>query len=81
MFQDIGQYQHELERSSVAFNQQEDLVRMLTQRNDEIERMIQQRRQHLTELEDELKISGDSIINSKLKYLLSSFQLNISYVL
>ncbi|CAF2142584.1 unnamed protein product [Rotaria magnacalcarata] len=61
---DISQYQHELERSNVSINQQEGLVRLLTQRNEDIERLIQQRRQQLNDLEAELIKSDESAINS-----------------
>ncbi|CAF0805586.1 unnamed protein product [Rotaria sp. Silwood1] len=61
---DISQYQHELERSNATLNQQEELARILTQRNDEIERILQQRRQQINELENELIKLEDSVINS-----------------
>ncbi|CAF2767555.1 unnamed protein product [Rotaria sp. Silwood2] len=61
---EISQYQHELERSNATFNQQDEVGRILTQRNDEIERILQQRRQQINELESELIKLEDSVINS-----------------
>jgi hypothetical protein len=65
VLQDVNQYQHDLERSNVTFNQQEDLLHILTQRNDEIDRSIQQRRQQINELENDLIKLDDLLINSK----------------
>lgn len=64
-FQDISQYQHDLERLNVTLNQQEDIAHVLTQHNDEIERIIQQRRQQINELENELIKLDDLLMNSK----------------
>ncbi|CAF1291686.1 unnamed protein product [Adineta steineri] len=63
---EINQYQHELERSNTTLNQQEDLTRVLTQHNDEISRIIQQRRQQINELENELTKVDDTLMNSLL---------------
>ncbi len=63
--QDITKYQHDLECSNATLNQQEDLVRILTQRNDEIERSIEQRRQQITDLENELIKLDELLRNSK----------------
>ncbi len=65
ILQDISQYQHDLERSNTTFNQQEDLIHILTQRNEELERNIQQRRQQISELENDLIKLDDLLINSK----------------
>jgi len=64
--QDINQYQYDLERSNVTLNQQEDVTHVLIQHNDEIERIIQQRRQQINELENELIKLDDLLMNSKL---------------
>jgi hypothetical protein len=64
--QDINQYQYDLERSNVTLNQQEDITHVLIQHNDEIERIIQQRRQQINELENELIKLDDLLMNSKL---------------
>ncbi len=64
--QDINQYQYDLERSNVTLNQHEDITHVLIQHNDEIERIIQQRRQQINELETELIKLDDLLMNSKL---------------
>ncbi|CAF0808983.1 unnamed protein product [Adineta ricciae] len=61
---DINQYQHDLERSTASLTQQEDLVHVLTQHNDEIERIIQERRQQINNLENELIKLDDMLINT-----------------
>ncbi len=66
ILQDINQYQYDLERSNVTLNQQEDITHVLIQHNDEIERIIQQRRQQINELENELIKLDDLLMNSKL---------------
>ncbi|CAF1244250.1 unnamed protein product, partial [Adineta ricciae] len=61
---DLNQYQHDLERCTTSLTQQEDLVHVLTQHNDEIERIIQERRQQINNLENELIKLDDMLINS-----------------
>ena len=63
--QDIKQYQHDLDCCNTTFNQQEDLVDILSQRNDDIDRALQQRRQQINELENELIKLDDMLITSK----------------
>jgi hypothetical protein len=48
-----------------TFNQQEELAFMLNERNDDIERMIEQRRQQINDLENELIHLDDLLINSE----------------
>jgi len=62
---EMTQCQLDFERSNAILNQHEELLQMLTQRNDDIERVIQQRRQHLNDLENEL-IKLDNILISSL---------------
>jgi len=74
---DISQYQHDLECSNATLNQQEDLVCILNQRNDEIERSIQQRRQQIAEIENEL-IKLDELLRSSLIHPCYHFRPNSS---
>ena len=62
---EINQYQQDLQCSNVAFNQQEDLGRVYHQRNEEIERNLEQRRQQILELESELNKLDELLMNSK----------------
>lgn len=54
-----------MERSNTTINKQEDVVRLLIQRTEDIEQVIQQRRQQINELENELNKLDESVINSK----------------
>lgn len=54
-----------MERSNTTINKQEDVVRLLIQRTEDMEQVIQQRRQQINELENELNKLDESVINSK----------------
>ncbi|CAF1332751.1 unnamed protein product [Adineta steineri] len=59
---EILQYQYDLERSNSSFKQQEDLLYILNQRNDDIERIIQQDQKQIIEFEDVL-IEFDDLLS------------------
>ena len=59
------QYEYELERSNASLKHQEDLVYILTERNDHMKHSIQQRQEQIIELESEIIQLDDTLIKSK----------------
>lgn len=66
--QEIIQCEYELEHSNSSLKQQEDLEDILTERNEDIERLIQQHEKQIIEFEIELIKLDDLIINSKFNF-------------
>ncbi|CAF1277177.1 unnamed protein product [Rotaria sp. Silwood1] len=64
---EIIQCEYDLERSNSSLKQQEDLLRILTQRTDDTERIIQQRRKRIIELENEVVQLDNLLIYSLAK--------------
>ncbi|CAF0965543.1 unnamed protein product [Rotaria magnacalcarata] len=64
---EISQCSYDLDRSNSSLQQQEDLLHMLTQRTDDMERIFQQRRKRIVEVEHEVTQFDDLLLNSLAK--------------
>lgn len=51
---DVGEFQETLNQCNLTVHQQEDLIHLLSDRNNDIERLIEQRRQKIKDLENEM---------------------------
>lgn len=61
----MRQYEQDLERCNFTVHQQEDLFYILADRNNDIERLIEQRRNYINQLEHELVQLDDLLLKSE----------------